>query len=111
MVCPCSKRSVLMAAVRAAQKVKRLGTIDVKCRSHSLRPAADCHNSGAGDLDQAERQHEPDESLDFFACAGDLEHEALGRGIDDARAERIGKTQRLHAMLDLAAHLDHDKLA
>src|SRR5436190_13246572 len=98
-------------AARATQKVKLFGMTGVKCRSHPLGAAPDRHNSGAGNLDQAERQHKSDESLDFFACAGNLEHETLSRSIDDARAERVGKPQRFHAMLAFAAHIDHGQLA
>ena len=35
----------------------------------------------------------------------------LGAGVDDARAEGVGETQRLDAVLALAAHLDHRELA
>src|SRR5262249_47809725 len=79
--------------------------------SHPLRPAADRDDAGARDLDQAERDHQRDEAFDLVARAGDLEHEALGRGIDHAGAESIGEPQRLHAVIALAAHLDHGELA
>src|SRR4029450_12735231 len=79
--------------------------------SHPLRAAADGHDAGARDLDQAERNHERHEALDLLARAGDLEHEAFGRSIDHAGAERVGESQRLHAVLPLAAHLDHGEFA
>ncbi len=79
--------------------------------SHSLGPAGDRRDAGAGDLDQPERHHQVDEGLDLIARAGDLEHEALGRGIDHPGAERVGEPQRLHPVLALAAHLDHGELA
>src|SRR5439155_5335005 len=67
------------------------------CRLHPLRAARNRHHPGARHLDQPERQHQADEALDLFGGAGDLEDEALGAGVDDARAEGIGKTQRLDA--------------
>src|ERR1700738_2727173 len=79
--------------------------------SHPLRAAPDRDNAGARDLDQAERQHERDETLDLIARSGDLEHETLGRGVNDTGAERVGEAERLHPMLALAAHLDHGELA
>src|SRR5262249_59959066 len=79
--------------------------------SHPLRPAADRHDAGARDLDQAERDHERDEAFDLLARTGDLEDETFGRSVDHAGAERVGEPQRLHAMLALAAHLDHGELA
>src|SRR5436190_18845263 len=80
-------------------------------RLHPVRPAPDRHDAGARDLDQAEREHERDEALDFVARAGNLEHEALSRSIDDPGAKRVREPQRLHAVLALAAHLDHRELA
>src|SRR6185295_6406200 len=56
-------------------------------RSHRLRPARDRNR------------------------AGDLEDEALGAGVDHARAEGVGKAQRLDAVLALAAHLHHCEFA
>ena len=47
----------------------------------------------------------------LLARAGDLEDEALDRGVDHARAERVGEAQRLDAVVALAAHLDHRELA
>ena len=43
--------------------------------------------------------------------AGDLEDEALDRGVDHARPEGVGEPQRLDPVLALAAHLDHRELA
>jgi len=79
--------------------------------SHSFGPARNRDHAGARDFDQAERQHQIHEAVDLVGRAGDLEHEALGTGVDDAGAERIGKPQRLDPMLALAAHLDHGELA
>src|ERR1700737_3278927 len=79
--------------------------------SHPLRAAPDRDNAGPRDLHQAERQHERDEALDLVARAGDLEHETLGRGVNDTGAERVGEAERLHPMLAFAAHLDHGALA
>ena len=41
--------------------------------------------------------------LDLVGRAGDLEHEALGAGVDDAGAEGVGETQRLDAVVARAA--------
>src|SRR5687767_7402559 len=78
---------------------------------HPLRPTADGDNAGAGDFDQAERQHQGDELVDLLGRARDLENEALDAGIDHARPESVGETQRLYPVLALAAHLHHRKLA
>src|SRR5262249_47750019 len=64
-----------------------------------FRSAADRHDAGPRHLHKADRQHEADEGLDLVAVAGDLEHEALGRGVDDAGAEGAREPQRLHAVL------------
>ena len=74
-------------------------------KSHPLRAARDRHDAGARDLDQAEGNHEVDEAFDLVGRAGDLEHEALRAGVDDARAECIGEPQGLDAMLALARTL------
>src|SRR3954462_5318024 len=79
--------------------------------SHPLRPARDGDDAGARNLDQTERQHERHKALDLVARAGDLEHEAFGRSVDHAGAECVGEPQGLHAVLALAAHLDHGELA
>src|SRR5436190_3094236 len=83
------------------------------CRveSHPLRPAGDGDDAGARHLDQAERQHQSDELVDLVGFAGELEHEALGCGIDHPRPERIGETQRLDSALAGAAYFDHRELA
>ena len=62
---------------------------------HALRPPGDSGNAGAGNLHQAERNHECNELLDLVGLAGQFENEAFGRGIDDARTECFGKPQRL----------------
>src|SRR6266480_1003746 len=58
---------------------------------HPFCAAADRHDAGARHLDKAERQHELDELVDLLAPPGDLEDEALDRGIDHARPERVGE--------------------
>ena len=63
--------------------------------SHPFRPAPDRDHAGARDFDQPERQHQRDEALELVGRTGDLEHEALGAGIDDPGAKRVGETQRL----------------
>src|SRR5205814_5421260 len=51
--------------------------LDIQCISgrtpclHPLRPAGNRHHPGARDLDQSERQHQVDETLDLFARASD----------------------------------------
>src|ERR1700727_3383431 len=75
--------------------------------SHPLRPARDGDDAGARDFDKADRQHQRDEAFDLLGCAGDLEDEAFGGSVDDAGTKGVGKPQRLHAVLVLAAHLDH----
>src|SRR5580704_352798 len=79
--------------------------------SHPLRPARDGDDAGARDFDQADRQHQRDKTFDLLGSAGDLEHEAFGGGVDNAGTKRVGEAERLHAVLVLAAHLDHGKLA
>src|SRR5215467_12069752 len=79
--------------------------------SHPLRTALDGDDAGARDLDQTNRQHQRDEALDLLRRAGDLEHEALQTGVDDAGTERIREPQCLDAIVALAAHLDHGELA
>src|SRR5262249_42455976 len=79
--------------------------------SHPLRAALDGDDAGARDLDQAEWNHQVDEALYLLGGAGDLEHEALGAGVDDAGAERVGEPQRLDPIVALAAYLHHSELA
>src|SRR5262249_7103560 len=74
-------------------------------------PATDRHHAGTRNLDQAERQQQVDELIDLVRAAGDLEHEALGGGVDHAGAERIGEAECLYPVLALATHLDHGELA
>ena len=58
-----------------------------------------------------ERHHQRDELVDLVGLAGDLEDEALGRGVDDPGAEGVGQAQRLDALLAGARHLDQRQLA
>src|SRR5712671_3603596 len=85
--------------------------VDITCRLHSLRPSADGHDAGAGDLDEADRNHERNETLDLVAGAGDLEYETLRSGVDDAGTERIRQPQRLDTVVAFAAYLDHCEFA
>src|ERR1035437_1985651 len=78
---------------------------------HPLRPARDGGDTGARDLDQAERQHQLDELVDLVALAGDLEYEAFGGGVDHPGAEGVRQPQRLDPVLALALDLDHGELA
>ena len=55
--------------------------------------------------------HQLDEVVDLGRCAGQLEGEALRRGVDHAATEGLRQAQRLHAVLALAAHLHHGELA
>ena len=75
--------------------------------SHPFRPAPDRGNAGARHLDKAERAHQVDELIDLGGVACDLEHKALGGGVDHAGAERIRQPQRLDAVVAAAAHLHH----
>src|SRR4051794_30152184 len=63
-------------------------------QSHPLRPSPDSGDAGAGDFDQSERPHQIDELVDLGGVAGDLEHQALGRGVDHAGAECIRQPHR-----------------
>ena len=47
----------------------------------------------------------------LLALAGDLEHEALGGGVDHAGAEGVGQPQRLDPVLALARDLHHGQFA
>src|SRR4051812_49396586 len=47
---------------------------------HPLRAAADGRDAGARYLHEPERTHQVDELVDLGGVAGDLEHQALGRG-------------------------------
>src|SRR5262249_56066572 len=51
------------------------------------------------------------EGLDWWAGAGEVERESWGGGVDHTGTKRIREPQRLHAVLALAAHLDHGELA
>ena len=75
------------------------------------RPAADGGDAGARHLDKAELGHDLDELLELARLAGHLEHEMLGRGVDDLGAEDLGDAQRLDALLALARDLDQRQLA
>ena len=46
-----------------------------------------------------ERPHQVDELVDLVGRAGDLEDEALGRGVDHPGAEDVGQAQRLDPLL------------
>src|SRR5262245_14512698 len=70
--------------------------------SHPIRPTCDRDDAGARHLDKAERQHQVDELVDLLRPARDLEHEALGGGVDHTRPERIGEPQRLDPVVALA---------
>src|SRR3954471_2461608 len=79
--------------------------------SHSFRPATNRGNTGARHFDEAKRTHQVDKLIDLVGVACDLEHKALGGGVDHAGAKRVRQPQRLDAMLALSANLDHCKLA
>src|SRR3954451_13767967 len=78
---------------------------------HPLRPAPDGGDAGARDFHKPERAHQVDELVDLGGIAGDLEHQALGRGVDHAGAERVGQPHRLDARLAKAAHFHHRQFA
>src|SRR6187551_3811079 len=60
-----------------------------KAALHPLGPARDRRQPRAHHFDQPERNHQRDEAVDLARLARHLEHEALGRGVDDLRAERV----------------------
>src|ERR1043165_5520794 len=99
-----TKPSPQITATRVARKMSA-GLMNTPL--HPLRPAADGGDAGARHLDEAERAHQVDELADLGGVAGDLEHEALGRGIDHPRAKRVGQPHRLDPGLAHAAHLHH----
>src|ERR1700737_1932030 len=80
---------------------------DLKAR----RAARDRNRTGAGYLNEPERLHQRDESVELFARSRHLEDEAFGRRIDDAGAEDVGETERLDARLAFARDLDQRHLA
>src|SRR5262245_40470249 len=96
------RQACSMAALRSPVAAARL---------HPLWPALDGNYTGTRDLDQAERDHQIDEALDLVGGPGNLEHEALGAGIDHAGAERVGKPQSLDPVVAGAAHFHHRELA
>jgi len=55
--------------------------------------ARDCDGTGAADLDQPERLHQCNKRAELLARPGQLEDKALGRRVDDARAENVRETQ------------------
>src|ERR1700737_905010 len=80
---------------------------DLKAR----RAARDRNRTGAGYLNEPERLHQRDESVELFTRSRHLEDEALGRRIDDAGAEDVGETERLDARLAFARDLDQRHFA
>src|SRR5882757_7219138 len=101
---PCSKQWVLCPtptqrcdptswALTKTPKNRNGIASSVSSISHALRTAGDRRDACARHFDQPERQHQRDELLDLIALAGDLEHEALGRGVDDAGAEGVRQPQ------------------
>ena len=68
-------------------------------------------NAGARDLDEAERAHQFDELVDLLARAGELEDEALVRGVDHVGAEDFRDAQALDALLARAGDLHQRQLA
>src|SRR5690606_30569241 len=79
--------------------------------SQSPRAAGDRDHAGAADLDQAERLHQVDESVDLGRRAGDLEYEALLGAVDQTRVHEVGDAQGLHPLLAVARDLDQGELA
>src|SRR5262249_62363380 len=77
--------------------------------SHRLRSARNGDDAGARHFDEAKRQHQADELVDLVGFPRELEHEALGGGVDDARAEGVGEPQRLAPALAGALDLDHSE--
>src|SRR6266481_617491 len=80
---------------------------DLKAR----RAARDRNRTGAGYLNEPERLHQRDESVELFARSRHLEDEAFGRRIDDAGTEDVGEAERLDARLAFARDLDQRHLA
>src|SRR5882757_5845074 len=97
--------------ITATMTARKMSAGFMKTPLHPLRAAADGGDAGAGHFDEPERPHQVDELVDLGGVAGDLEHQALGRGVDHPRAERIRQPHRLDAGLADAAHFNHRQFA
>ena len=103
----CGARQAPSACFWAIERRDKRG-----CRPLTSPPArGNRHHAGARHLDQAERRIRSTNWSILSLRAGDLEDEALDRGVDHARAEGVGEAQRLDPVVALAAHLDHRELA
>src|SRR6267143_6691152 len=80
---------------------------DLKAR----RAARDRNGTGARHLNQPQRLHQRNESVELFARSRHLEDKAFGRRIDDASPEDVSETERLDARLAFARDLDQRHFA
>src|SRR5665213_1942433 len=79
--------------------------------SNRLFPARHGGDTGPRDLDEADGPHQFDELIDLADIAGNLENEALQRGIDHPGPESFREPQRLDPVVVAGGDLDHRQFA
>src|SRR5579863_4906654 len=79
--------------------------------SETRGSARDRDDAGARNVNQAQRLHQVNESVELFRRSRHLEHEALDRRIYHACTKNVGKPERLDTSLAGARHLDEREFA
>ncbi len=80
-------------------------------RLETFRAAGDGNDPCPADFGQPQGLHQMDEAVDLVGSAGDLEHEALGGAVHQARMHEIRNAQRLHQTFAIAGDLDQRQFA